>query len=881
MEKERTVVVSGTLPVHCHGRGEGVFAPSHSSVAASILYGTPEDRQEHTIFVGLATPEGMESFTTMQESKFTFHCVTTEKKPGELVYSKHISRTCHASLGRSALYPDDLDEAYQDYCAFNEAFCEEIVKIYEANDTVIITGKHLLMLPLLLRERVPFARIVTLFLPPFPPYEVFSCIPHSKDLVMSLLSSDRLEFQTNEYTKNFISTAFSLVNAQYKELHQEALEQIRGDPSNMPVEPKPEQKKPTFAKQLLADKEKDLISKLTMSYPTSVLDVTGDENSAFSSSRSSAPTAQQNSNQVKEYLEDIMPGLAMTKKKTEINPNIHVVYAEGLRCMVGTTCLNAPKRFIASIKGTEEYKAALKAILAQKEDKKLVLLIETTRKIGSPLMNLQGVSLYLQQHPDTKVEFIRCIIYGESSGLSNTELSGLTEQVSAKFPGHLQTIIFPDVLTYFALLGAADACIAGSPSDAFSLALNECAAINSSCAIIAPYSSGISFPEMTCTLNCPYIVSETVYNVLYPDSSGERFSSTLNHSAPSLANEQALADTSLWIESMHMLLRAKETSSSVSVSPHHLETPQNSQNLKTSKTSAPTTPKFAGGQVLASTCKRISRKQSESIGNAYATAASRLIMLDYDGTLTDIVSNPADAKPTKEILLLLKQLSEDPKNRLFLATGRGREEAEAWFGELNIPIYAEHGAYIREHNQWTGVPCDLTWMPDAIKVIKEHVRFTPGSHIEVKNTCVVFHCGEEGRWCANALMKVIGSRARVVTGRGIIEVRPLGIDKGYCIMKEHRSEEFTLCAGDDLTDEDMFMALLGVPSVCTICVGERSTCALFRADTPTTFRHLLSTLSTNPNPNPTTTHIPSLTLSPTPSSTQSPSSPPQSPTSPV
>ncbi|OAG30555.1 trehalose 6-phosphate synthase/phosphatase [Nematocida sp. ERTm5] len=790
--ERKTIILSGNLPIHCKDRQIGFYAPSYSSVGASMLYGSAEENRAKTTFIGISHPDGMPSYKTIQPTEFKFLPVETEKNPKDLVFSQHLSQACHHSLGRSALFPKDLEEPYNDYVQFNQDFFSALKTVYSYQDTIIILGKHLLMLPELIRKEFPLAKITLVFICPFPAYELFSCIPYSKDIMLSMLMCDRLELQSENYLENFISTAFLLVNAQTKELSEKSLEVIKGSSSLVFIEKEDAPKKSEKKSQMLPyeEEKKDMLTMLTTSYKTSFLDIEDE-----SLLNEPINIEEHDEQAVKEYLEDTMPIVEKLSKKEE--NKMYVVYVGNSRALVTVASKHAPKKYIEEVQSSKQYNDILEKIKETKKDRKFVMVIETTRKVGSSAQNLLSVLKYLQKNPNSKVDFIRCVVYGESVAFHNTELSGLAEQISSLYPTRFTTIIFPTTYLYFALLELADICIAGAPTDSISLVAYEYACINRKGKLIVPYSSGIAFKHAIYTLNCPDITAEVIKNALKMKDQKE---------------EDFLEGTDEWMRSLHHILR--------------VDPPCGTEQI---------------GKIPQHLAKNV-LEEKESIKSAYKESKKRTIFLDYDGTLTEIVPNPKDAKPTEEILGILQKLTEDKQNNVFIVTGRGKEEAEEWFGHLNIQIYAEHGTYKKENEEWITVPCDISWKETAIKIIEEYVSYTPGSAIEVKNTCVVFHCKDHGRWCANALQRMLGTQARVVTGKNIVEVRPKGIDKGSCIEKESYYDGFTLCAGDDATDEDMFMVLLNAPDTYTICVGERTTCASLRAGSPKELRALLKSL---------------------------------------
>jgi trehalose 6-phosphate synthase/phosphatase len=114
---------------------------------------------------------------------------------------------------------------------------------------------------------------------------------------------------------------------------------------------------------------------------------------------------------------------------------------------------------------------------------------------------------------------------------------------------------------------------------------------------------------------------------------------------------------------------------------------------------------------------RIITEQFESVLQSnYATAEKRLIFLDYDGTLVPFNPDPLLAKPDEELNKLLQQLYEDEQNIVVIISGRKKETLEKWVGDMPIDIIAEHGAWMRKHNEDWAIASDLSkeWKNDFL-----------------------------------------------------------------------------------------------------------------------------------------------------------------------
>ena len=76
--------------------------------------------------------------------------------------------------------------------------------------------------------------------------------------------------------------------------------------------------------------------------------------------------------------------------------------------------------------------------------------------------------------------------------------------------------------------------------------------------------------------------------------------------------------------------------------------------------------------------KLLSTNLLKQIKALYTQARSRLILLDYDGTLVGFQKRPEDAVPTPEVIRVLKDLTSDPANHVVINSGRDHQTLEKW-----------------------------------------------------------------------------------------------------------------------------------------------------------------------------------------------------------
>ncbi len=97
------------------------------------------------------------------------------------------------------------------YHAANVRFADEIVRAWRPGDIVWIHDYHLLLVPALLRERLPTARIGLFLHIPFPPSETFRILPWREAILDGMLGADLVGFHTFADQQNFLSAVLRVL----------------------------------------------------------------------------------------------------------------------------------------------------------------------------------------------------------------------------------------------------------------------------------------------------------------------------------------------------------------------------------------------------------------------------------------------------------------------------------------------------------------------------------------------------------------------------------------------------------------------------------------------------------------------------------------------
>jgi trehalose 6-phosphate synthase/phosphatase len=201
----------------------------------------------------------------------------------------------------------------------------------------------------------------------------------------------------------------------------------------------------------------------------------------------------------------------------------------------------------------------------------------------------------------------------------------------------------------------------------------------------------------------------------------------------------------------------------------------------------------------------------------YRQSSCRLLILDYDGTLSPFTIAPELAQPSQKLLRMMDALAKDPKNTLVLATGRPRSTLDQWFCGLPIGLAAEHGAWLKESDgQWTLMKSlDVDWKERLFPILQIYADRLPGAFVEEKEFSLAWHYRaadvEQGRAAARELTDHLlaftaNLDVQVLRGSRVIELRNPSVNKGAAVQHwlARRQFDFILAIGDDWTDEDIF-----------------------------------------------------------------------------
>ncbi|WP_308470594.1 trehalose-phosphatase [Arthrobacter sp. 08Y14] len=235
-----------------------------------------------------------------------------------------------------------------------------------------------------------------------------------------------------------------------------------------------------------------------------------------------------------------------------------------------------------------------------------------------------------------------------------------------------------------------------------------------------------------------------------------------------------------------------------------------------------------------------------------ADTETLLVALDFDGVLAPLVEHADDARPLPASATAVRELAALPSTFTALISGRALDSLRrAASPAPETLLIGSHGA-----EAWTGPnaqPLELTpeqaqLLVRARAAVQEVVDAHPGTWMETKPAGVVLHTRSASEDVAAAATDAARTRlttidgVQLTDGKQVLETSVVHTDKGEGVrtLRTLTGATAVLFAGDDVTDENGFAALL--PGDLGLKVGPGETRASFRVDSPEAVTEVLETL---------------------------------------
>ena len=217
--------------------------------------------------------------------------------------------------------------------------------------------------------------------------------------------------------------------------------------------------------------------------------------------------------------------------------------------------------------------------------------------------------------------------------------------------------------------------------------------------------------------------------------------------------------------------------------------------------------------------------------------SSLALFLDIDGTLVSIAPTPAEVRPSPDLPRLLTQAAGDLGNALAIVSGREITSIDQVTQGVVPYLAGSHGAEFRlgfgQPILRPGPQPDIAGLGTDVLAL---MSGWPGILVEPKRAGLAVHYRKAphlGQRVWTELETMLARRAEpglaLLKGDHVVEVRSPAHNKGEAVRRIMKEAAFQgrrpVFIGDDMTDEDAFVAAQEMDGTAVIVGGRRPTLA--------------------------------------------------------
>ena len=223
----RLIIVSNRLPFTVHfGNSELQFDESAGGLVTGLSafldsYKDHFPKQEEHVWVGWPGNTIPDEFKDRVRAKaladYHAYPVFLSEADMDHFYLGFCNKTIWPLFHYFPSYAVYQEEYWQNYRHVNELFREALLELIQPDDTVWVQDYHLMLLPRLLRERLPDVLVGFFLHIPFPSFEIFRLLPPRwrTEILEGLLGADLVGFHTYEYMQHFLQSAMRILGHEH------------------------------------------------------------------------------------------------------------------------------------------------------------------------------------------------------------------------------------------------------------------------------------------------------------------------------------------------------------------------------------------------------------------------------------------------------------------------------------------------------------------------------------------------------------------------------------------------------------------------------------------------------------------------------------------
>ena len=215
----KLLIVSNRLPVDVAKRADTLrFQPSVGGLATGLSSLCKSHQSQWVGWPGIATDKISKQEKQQISNKLkeqNYHPVFLSAREIRSYYYGFCNKTIWPLFHYFPLYTVYENQYWQVYKEANKVFCNAVMKIAEPDDRIWVHDYQLMLLPELIRQKLPDAQVGFFLHIPFPSFELFRLLPWRTEILNGLLGADLIGFHTYDYVRHFLSCIARIAGAEH------------------------------------------------------------------------------------------------------------------------------------------------------------------------------------------------------------------------------------------------------------------------------------------------------------------------------------------------------------------------------------------------------------------------------------------------------------------------------------------------------------------------------------------------------------------------------------------------------------------------------------------------------------------------------------------
>ncbi len=216
----KLIIVSNRLPVSVEVRNnEFKFKQSMGGLATGLA----SYHQNHdSVWIGwsgvaadVITQKQKKEINQRLWNQYRSTSIFLTSKDLDLFYYGFCNQTLWPLFHNFPTFVAYEDKQWESYQRINKVFKEAILEHADSDDTIWVHDYHLMLLPDMLRQALPNAKIGFFLHIPFPSYEIFRLLPWRNAVLKGLMGASLVGFHTHDYVNHFFNSVRRLLGYEH------------------------------------------------------------------------------------------------------------------------------------------------------------------------------------------------------------------------------------------------------------------------------------------------------------------------------------------------------------------------------------------------------------------------------------------------------------------------------------------------------------------------------------------------------------------------------------------------------------------------------------------------------------------------------------------